>query len=47
MTCHHGTFYLPPEVGNAPLHHAAIYGHAEVVGVLLAGGADIGAVNKV
>jgi len=32
---------------DTPLHLAAREGEAEVVGILLAGGADLGATNKV
>jgi ankyrin repeat protein len=40
------SIYLSKE-GNTPLHRAAYSGKAEVVGILLNGGADVGAVNKV
>jgi len=38
---------LPQEERRTPLHCAAINGHVEVVRVLLAGGAGLGARDKV
>jgi len=40
------SIYLPKALWT-PLHHAARKGKAEVVGILLTGGADIRAINKV